>query len=273
MAEIKDRPDTGKNKKPGVKKTSTADEIGARGCVTIIIVVLAIAAAVYLWSAYGPEITIPQIVRFYDGGFKIEWPFGKSANKNAGDESKSERGDASGDDAGGGDASGDDAGGGDGVGGGSESYDGNGAADGDGDANAGVYSADASANGLQGEAGDAILSEYAALISKHGELSVAIIEYKNGDLDINGLKTVCEDANVYFSSAINRLNHINVGDDKIYLNLLMAAVMSDQIACADIIRNIDGDIAAIIDNEASNYNRNADDANDAYKAFAELLAR
>jgi len=65
------------------------------------------------------------------------------------------------------------------------------------------------------------------------------------------------------------LNFI-IDSDGTRKNILMAAALSDQIASASILKYFDSGVDGELLDPASNYNRNAADAGEAYAAFADL---
>jgi len=265
------------------KKRSAADDIGAKGCLIIILVFAGIAGIVFFAATYMPRMSfdsLPEIKIFSDSDFRIEWPFGSSGEKQSGggadtrtrsDSDTGRRQSSSAGDGGGRQSQpAEDGAGqqsqqtGDGVG------QGNGGSSASSDnmvAGTSYYAAEtdntiASSNEL--------LSEYAELLIKHEEYTRAVNEYLEGAINRDTFREICETINTFYNEASDRLRYIgNVPETQKYL--LMAAVMSDQIAVAAILKVIDGDISAEINNPASNYSRNAGDAKEAYKAFADLM--
>ncbi|MCL2060184.1 MAG: hypothetical protein FWH01_14220 [Oscillospiraceae bacterium] len=121
---------------------------------------------------------------------------------------------------------------------------------------------------------DTILSEYMGLLSLHDRMMNAINEHMASDGETDNLRAICDSMQKQLSEAILRINHMgNVENDESrqFLNIMTAAVMSDQIAAASILKNIDADLANELDNPASDFNRNASDARAAYEALHDML--
>lgn len=124
--------------------------------------------------------------------------------------------------------------------------------------------------GLQSETdSDALLAEYAKLLLKHDVLAAAADRFIAGDIEPDEFRGICAEINNYLNDAVDRLNFIKDSDGT-RKNILMAAVLSDQIASASILKIPDGGIAGELLDPASNYSRNAADAREAYAAFADL---
>jgi len=118
---------------------------------------------------------------------------------------------------------------------------------------------------------EAVLDEYDKLMTRHDDLLAAVERFNNGELNLADFRDICADADKFFGESVGKLNRINAGEFQTHKHMLVAAAMSNQIAAAAISRRADGDIAYELNNPASDYNRNTGDADQAYKAFNDLL--
>jgi hypothetical protein len=98
----------------------------------------------------------------------------------------------------------------------------------------------------------------------------SVDSYLNGGIDFDRFRVICEDVNSYFNAAVSRLMLMEDAGGT-HKSILMAAALSNQIASASIIKKLDADIKAELEDPASNYSRNAGDARDAYAAFEDLV--
>jgi len=236
-----------------------------KGCIFLVIIIFLAVGLLYSLSTCSATISIPSFLPFSGDGPGIKLPF---INSEAGRNERFNNEAAGG--SGGSGANARDGGVADAVdGSGADAMDDAGAAGEDGSDVMGGGDSDISSAGATVET---LWREYQELLAKHEEMIIAVNGYSGGAVGLDELKENVGGLSSFFDEAVSRLSRLYRTPDapQPYLDILLAAAMSDQIAAAYIKNCAEADIAFELRDPGSGYNRNASDAKAAYSAFSQL---